>query len=94
MNLKRLNGHSAVTITSALNISTSYLVVMALRSSLVQLKGLFVQPSLPLPLPLRALRAVRGAVALISEGNQKKSCINVTVNDGNSELGKVDETCT
>lgn len=80
-------------ITSSLNIAISYLVVLALSSSrLIQFKGLFDQPSLPLPLSLRVVRGVRGAVALIStEGKKEKHCAsyNVTVNHVDSELGNV-----
>jgi len=41
-------------------------------SRLIQLKGLFDEPSLPLPLPLRVVRGVCGAEALISTENQRK----------------------
>lgn len=73
MNLKRLNGHSVFKITSPLEITISYLVVLALSSgSLVQLKGLFDQPSLPLPLSLRVMGGIYSAVALISTGKREK----------------------
>lgn len=64
--------HSAFKIISPLNITISYLVVLALSSSsLVQFKGLFDQPSLPLPLSLRVVRGECGAVVLISTAKKK-----------------------
>lgn len=79
MNLKWLKRSlSGFTIACPLNIPISYLVIMALSSSsIVQLKGLFGEPSLPLPLSLRAVRGVCGAVALISTGNQAKRVVPV-----------------
>lgn len=80
--------------TSALNTTVSYLVILALGGgSLVQFKGLFDQPSLPLPLSLRVLRAVCGAVALIPTRKKflkkHRHSNNVTVNHVISEQGKL-----
>ncbi len=52
-------------------IAISYLIILALgSSSLVQFKGLFDQPLLPLSLSLRVVRGEYGAVALISTGKK------------------------
>ena len=77
--------------TGSWNSTVRYLVILALsRGSIVQLKGLFDQPSLPLPLSLRAMRCVRGAVALIPTSKKLKNCPgnNVTVNHVRNEQGK------
>lgn len=64
---------SAFKITGSLNITVVYLVFLALScSSLIQFKGLFDQPSLPLPLPLRVVRGVCGAIELISEEEEEE----------------------
>lgn len=64
--------HSAFKIISPLKITMNYLVVVALSSSsLVQFKGLFDQPSLPLPLSLGVVRGECGAVVLISTAKKR-----------------------
>lgn len=58
---------------SADELSGSYLLILVLRGCHVQLKGLLDQPSLPLSLPLRAVRRESGAVMLISSVRRQQS---------------------
>lgn len=58
---------------SAEELTVSYLLVLVLSGRHIQLKGLLDQPSLPLPLALRAVRREGGAVVLVSSGTRQQS---------------------
>lgn len=87
-------GQSVLQITCPLNITVSYLIILALSSSgRVQFKGLFDQASLSLPLSLRVVRGVCGAIALIPTGIINtmlfQSCFTVSVSHMDAEDEKV-----
>lgn len=82
--------HSAFKIMRPSNITVSYLVVLALSSGrLVQFKGLFDQPALPLPLPLRVVRGECGAVVLISTAKKKSAVTGNPVNSRQREAAPI-----
>lgn len=79
--------HSAFEIIRPQNITISYLVVLALSSGrLVQFKGLFDQPALPLPLSLRVVRRECGAVVLIPTAKNKSAVTGKPINSQQREV--------
>lgn len=71
--LKMTKRHSAFKIIHPSAMTVSYLVLALSSGCLVQFKGLFDQPALPLSLSLRVVRGECGAVVLISTAKHKSA---------------------